>query len=38
MVSVFLMASMGLWYGGHLLADSTEEAIASQTYRHIVCC
>ncbi|CDJ59412.1 ATP-binding cassette protein subfamily B member 2, putative, partial [Eimeria maxima] len=27
MLAMFLMASLGLWYGGQLLADSTEEAM-----------
>ena len=28
MLSMFLISALGLWYGGKLLADSTEEAIA----------
>ncbi|XP_026194305.1 ABC transporter B family member 21 [Cyclospora cayetanensis] len=27
MASMFFMSALGLWYGGHLLADSTEEAL-----------
>lgn len=31
MVTMFLMAALGLWYGGQLLADSTADAIAVMT-------
>lgn len=31
MSSMFFMSALGLWYGGKLLADSTEEALAGMT-------
>lgn len=37
MLAMFLMASLGLWYGGQLLADSTEEAMKRRSYWHILC-